>query len=305
MKIAFITPTKDRPEDIRRMLKSFEAQTRRPDQVIVVDAGAKPVSEVVQEFAGLKIDYIRWHHEPSAAAQRNGGIAMLQGDIDLVCFFDDDQTLYPDAIEKMLTFWEDSNKSPKGEKPLGAASFSDATWKDERPTGLKKSWLSEKLGLYTSKPGGVAPSGWQSLYYGALDGKNLDVEWMSSQAIVVRRDLLDQYRFDEFFQGYSYLEDLDFSYCLSRKYRLVVVADACFEHFHAQGGRGSRFSFGRAEVRNRRYIVEKHGLSIPAYRTAMFVRWIMNLLSGSFARALGNVAEIVNSWISARSFPFK
>jgi len=294
MKIAFITPTKDRPEDIRRMLRSFEMQTRKPDQVIIIDAGIRPVSWVVDEFPDFKIDYLRWQQKPSAAAQRNGGIELLKDDIDLVCFFDDDQALYPDAIENMLKFWKNSKNSSTNLKPLGAAGFLVATWKDDRPTSLKKSRLSEILGLYTRKPGGVARSGWQSIYHGAVGKKNLEVEWMGGGAIVVERKVLEQCRFDEFFEGYSYLEDLDFSYSVSRKYRLVVVADARFEHYQAPCGRGSGFSFGRAEVRNRRYIVKKHGLSMKSYRLAMFIRWSMNILSGSFARAFGNIAETLH-----------
>lgn len=316
MKLAVITPTKDRPQDIRKMLHSFMAQSHRPDQVIIVDSSSAPVSAVVDEFPALKINYKRWTEKPSAAGQRNGGIELLQNGIDLVCFFDDDQVLHPDAIEKMLAFWEsevlatqgclaesmgvDNNETRRNvtsgdgsltpeEKPLGAASFFDASWWDLRPSLLKKSKISEMLGLYTRKPGGVASSGWQSLYYGMVKGNNLDVEWLSSQAIVLKRPILDEFSFDEFFEGYSYLEDLDFSYSISRKYRMTVVADAKFDHFNSPAGRGSRVDFGKIEVRNRRYIVRKHGLSMASYRLAMFVRFCMSLRSGDYARARGNI----------------
>jgi GT2 family glycosyltransferase len=261
--------------------------------VIVVDSGNPPVADVVKKFPKLVVDYKRWDQRPSAAGQRNGGVGMVRGDIDLVCFFDDDQTLYPDAIEKMISFWNAQGKSDNTGKPLGATSFFDDSWKDERPTRLKKSWLSQRLGLYTSVPGGVAPSGWQSLYYGEIRSQNLDVAWLSSQAIVVKRNLLNEYRFDEFFEGYSYLEDLDFSYSISRKYRLTVVADAKFMHYHSPAGRGSEFSFGRAEVRNRRYIVQKHGLSMPSFWMAMAVRMGMSFISGSFGRVAGNLVGIL------------
>ena len=72
MKIVFVTPTKDRPDDIRKMLESFSAQGRRPDQIIVVDGSGEPVEKVVHEVEGLEVDYLRWTDKPSAAAQRNG-----------------------------------------------------------------------------------------------------------------------------------------------------------------------------------------------------------------------------------------
>ncbi len=94
---------------------------------------------------------------------------------------------------------------------------------------------------------------------------------------------------DGFFDGYSYLEDLDFSYTISRKYRMTVVADAKFDHFHSPAGRTSKVAFGRVEVRNRRYMVKKHGFSMAAYRLAMSVRFCMSVASGQFGRALGNL----------------
>ena len=295
MNIAFIVPTKDRPDDIRRMLSSLDAQTRRPDQIIIVDASKNPIAKVVNEFASLNIYYNRWSKKPSAAGQRNYGVQFLQDDIALVCFFDDDQILYPDAIETMVAFWEAEINGEHGLSRIGATSFFDANWKDARSVRLKNSRLSEKLGLYKRKPGCVAASGWQSLYYGAVKGKTLDVEWISSQAIVLQRHLLKEFRFDEFFKGYSYLEDLDFSYSISRNYRIVVVAEAKFDHAHSLYGRQSAYEFGRAEVRNRKYIVKKHGLSMSSYRLAMMIRCVMSFLNGEYYRACGNIIEVLKN----------
>ena len=43
--LAFVIPTKDRGEDLRRMLGSLVNQTRLPDQVIVVDGGGVVVPQ--------------------------------------------------------------------------------------------------------------------------------------------------------------------------------------------------------------------------------------------------------------------
>ena len=114
MKIAFITPTKDRPDDIRKMMESYAAQSRRPDQIIVVYGSGEPVEKVVHEVEGLEVDYLRWTDKPSAAAQRNGGLKLVRDDIELVCFFDDDQILHQDALEKMLLFWESADQEVGG-----------------------------------------------------------------------------------------------------------------------------------------------------------------------------------------------
>jgi len=289
--VAFITPTKDRPGDLRKMLASLAAQTQRPDQVIVVDASVESTDEIVRSVEGLSVDYLRWTDKPSAAAQRNGGLSEVRDDIDLVCFFDDDQILHPDGIEKMVAFWQTAPED------LGGASFNMANHKDNRPARLKRSWLSNALGLYCIEPGKVAPSGWQSLY-GKVT-QNTEVEWLSSQAIVLHRKAFDEFRFDPFFGGYSYLEDLDFSYSVSRKYKLVVVENACFEHHPCPAGRTSSYRFGEVESRNRLYFVRKHKLSTWRCYLGLLIRGVMTLKEAvmarnvhSLGRALGNIDGI-------------
>lgn len=283
--IAFITPTRDRPEDLRRMLQSLENQTRRPDQVIVVDASTESVESVCREFPALGVNYLRWTAPPSAAAQRNGGLALLKPEIDWICFFDDDQVLHPDALklaEEFITGHED--------KSFGGISFFNTdNMMDTRSFWGRDSWLCRKLGLY-APPGQVAPSGWQSVI--RIPRENISLSWMGSGAAMLRRDILREFRFDSFFQGNSYLEDLDFSYSVSRKYHLFLLVDARFDHFHSPAGRGSRYEFGIMEIRNRRYFVQKHHLSLFSYRLAAFLRWCMSLLHGEFSRALGNIRAL-------------
>src|SRR5712691_8256306 len=102
-KLAFVVPTKDRPDDLRRMLASLRAQTRPPDQLIVVDGSDPDVHDVVAEFSDLKADYVRVF-PPSLARQRNAGMQQLRTDIALAGYLDDDVVLEPDAIEKMLAY---------------------------------------------------------------------------------------------------------------------------------------------------------------------------------------------------------
>jgi len=54
-RIVFVTPTKDRPGDLRKMLASLAGQTRRPDQVIV-DTSAEPAESVVLSVRGCGVE---------------------------------------------------------------------------------------------------------------------------------------------------------------------------------------------------------------------------------------------------------
>lgn len=289
--LALVIATKDRPADLRRLLSSLGGQTRKPDLVVIVDASATPDSTLAQD--GLVSDYVP-HRPPSASAQRNAGLARVPGDFDLIGFCDDDTTFEPDAFERMLAYWDQAGPS------LGGAAFNIRNYTMPRGRGIKTSRLAGALGLYSRRTGGVAPSGWQAVF-GTVP-ESTDVDWLPSTAVVWSAEVLRAVRFDEFFDGYSYLEDLDLSYAVSRSYRLAVVADAGYSHFPSQHGRTSARDFGRVEVRNRLYFVRKHGLSVWRCYAGLVVRLVLTLSGAIRGRdlrlldcAAGNIAALAAS----------
>ncbi len=273
-KIAFVVATKDRPEDLWTMLRSLADQSRRPDQVVIVDSSAEPVQSVAEEFSGLNVKYIHVDR-PSASGQRNVGIRAVDEGMDLIAFLDDDAVLEPGSLEAMLEFWQAAPTD------MGGAAFN---WLNFEPTGggwLKRSALCRWLGLYSPVRGQVMPSGWQTLV--GVVSENIEVNWLCSGASVWRKDIFEKFSFDEFFDGYSYLEDLDFSYGVGHHYKLAVVAGAGFNHYPSPAGRSSMVRFGKVEVANRLYFVRKHGLSLWRCYLGLMIRLLMTL-AGAFSR---------------------
>ncbi len=269
---SFIVPTRNRPKDIRALLRNLSGQTVLPAQVIIIDASDAPHEELKREFPRLEISYHVFEGEPSAAAQRNAGLAHVKPDAEWIGFVDDDILFEKDALAHMQAFW---CRIP--DEVCGAAfnlkePCTDHGW------GLKKSGLAGRLGLYRGEAGAVAPSGWHTRI-GTVD-ENTVVEWVSTSAVVWRRAVLDKYHFDAFFKGYSYLEDLDFSYGAGRNCQLVVVADAMFQHCHHHENLSSDWYnvFGQMEVRNRLYFVRKHGLSVWRCYLGLCIRFGQTLM---------------------------
>lgn len=288
--ISLVVATKDRPGDLERLLESLRCQSAPPAEIVVVDASSEPAEPVVARFPELTIRYLKYW-PPSASAQRNAGILACNPASTLIGFADDDTTFEPNAFVRMLHFW---NEAPLD--VLGAA-FNIRNYPRRRSTFLKHSRLAEWLGLYSPETGSVSLSGWQTVT-GEISSTKF-VDWLPSGAVLFRRDVFRLKMFDETFENYSYLEDLDLSYSLSRMGRLAIVADAGFFHFPSTGGRVSMRQFGRVEVRNRLYFVRKQGLSISRCYTALAIRMIMSVLSGLIhcdgsllARAAGNVEEL-------------
>ncbi len=155
-KISLVVATKDRPDDLRKLLERLRDQTVLPNEIVVVDASLQPVEPVIAEFPELTTVYLR-HWPPSAAAQRNAGIKASNADSTLIGFADDDTTFEQEAFESMLEFW----RSAKADL-LGAA-FNIRNYQARRNGFLKYSSFTEHLGLYSPRPGSVSPSGWQTI----------------------------------------------------------------------------------------------------------------------------------------------
>jgi len=293
--IAFVIATKDRPNDLRKLLKSLLDQTHHPDQVIIVDSSAIPVRLIINDFKPLNIEYIQ-HPKPSAAAQRNVGIKSVDSDVELIGLLDDDVVLEKQALEVMLEFWKTASND------LGGGAFN---LMNPLPTGgkkLKATALVRWLGLYSREKGVVMPSGWQTLT--GTGSETTFVEWLPSTAVVWRKDVFKKFSFDNFFDGYSYLEDLDFSYSVGKKYKLAVLADAGFYHYPSLAGKGGGYQFGIIEIRNRLYFVRKHKLSLPKCYSGILIRILISLGDAiknrenfHFERAIGNCIGFAQSFI--------
>lgn len=248
-KIAFVIATKDRPKELPRLLESLESQTLLPAQVIVVDGSEEPVKEVLDGFPNLKMKYLRCL-PPSGTRQRNLGVRAVDSSIHLIGFLDDDVVLESDAVEKMYSFWDKVGGDVVG------ASLNMVNHPPLYASTLKNSFLISRLNLYSDKRGRVPKSGFQTMIGKVKE--TIFTEWLPTTASVWRRETLAKIKFDEWFEGYSYLEDLDFSYRVGKKWKLGVVSDAKFYHYPSSKGRGNWFEFGKREVINRIYFVRKN-----------------------------------------------
>lgn len=297
-KIALIIATKDRPQELKRLLNSLEEQTAKVDQVIIIDSSQPGRKEPFDRkgLKSLKIDYFTFDF-PSTSKQRNFGMTKVAEGISWVGFVDDDVILEKTAIEEMKkAIWD----LREDERVVGLG-FNMVNHPPLEFQGLKKLFLVEKIGFYHRQKGVVLPSGFQTLI--GFVSQNVEVEWLPSTAVIWKKDRIINHFFDEKFSGYGYLEDLDFSYPLGKKYKLLVIASAKYHHLPAKSGRGRPVCFGRREVLNRLYFVRKHkDLSLLRCYLALFVRFKMSLFLGLkkadpqyWLRAIGNIWGLFES----------
>jgi PST family polysaccharide transporter len=292
LQLSMVIPTKDRPEKLHRLLSSLLGQTRRPEEIIIVDGGRIPVSDICRDFEDLNIKYIR-SVPPSSSRQRNKGVEIVAPQISHVGFLDDDCILEKDAISKMFEFWATAPSNTAG------AAFNMLNYPQMDASFLKTLPLFHRLGIYSLDPGRVSASGFH-IMIGKV-ARTICVQWLPSGAAVWKRSVFEKHRFDEWYDGYGYLEDLDFSYEIGKEHKLAVVACAGYRHFPDWGDRQGKFGFGRKEVLNRLYFVRKHPeISIQKCYVTLVLRTLISSYlgfveprEGNFRRALGNICGLL------------
>jgi glycosyltransferase involved in cell wall biosynthesis len=285
-RLAFVVPTRNRAGDLGRMLGSIRSGTARPDQIIVVDGGddGQTVEKVTTEFSDLGVEYVRVF-PPSLAKQRNAGMARLVPAITLAGYLDDDLVLEPQAIEAMLEFWNQAGPE------VGGAAFNVTNVDAPHRTRLKDLFLLEDR-----LPGIVRRSGYHSMICPVAETTYTD--WLFGGATVWRRRIVNEFPYDEWFTGTGFLEDVDYSFSVGRRYRLAVVADARLEHLSPPIKPDRNFRLGQWQVINRMYFVRKHGeLSSPLCLWALLGQAIVNVTKAcirldlaSWNRFRGNLA---------------
>jgi len=284
--LAVIIATKDRHKDIRALLESIRSQERHPDQIIIVDAGM-PCDIFLDEYRDLPIDFIS-HRPPSLTAQRNAGIKKIRDGITVAAFLDDDVVLENGALKTVMDFFDSSSGN------VGGAGLNNICESARRTSVLQRAFF-----ITSDKPGEVLASGFQSRPF-PLNGAT-PVQWIPGYAMIFRRKVLEEFKFDEWFGGYARFEDADLTYRVSRKYDLFVLQDARIRHPARLEAVDFSRALGAMEVVNKVYFVKKNtGLSMTLCIWALCGYTLNNLVKGVFTlnkryflRACGNLSGFI------------
>jgi len=251
MKISIIICTKDRKTDLFRAIKSIENQSRKPDEIVIVDASTNQDfrKELIETFKDLNISYL--HMEPGLTKQRNRGIKVSTGDV--VLFLDDDVVLesnYLAQIENL--FIADNNK-------LVGGAMGRIINIDNRSLKFRMYQLFAKVFLLTSEGNGkIKLSGLPTHPFTVRYSRPVEVEVLSGAQMAYRREVFKKNLFDEVLQGYCYMEDVDFSYRVSKEFKLVYEPRALIKHMASPSNRLLRREKKKMFVLNHYYLFRKN-----------------------------------------------
>ncbi len=253
-RISVVTPTLDRPQEVRELLVNLAAQIVAPSEVILVD-GAPPEDQRTREAVAELEGEMPWpcrylRHGGGTAIQRNVGIEASSGD--LVALIDDDMRLAEDYFERMLEVFAGDPERRVG----GVAGYIDNQFLDPA-TSPRWRWYRRLRLFSTYEPGRYDyQSGYPINRYLQPPHDGLrEVDFMSTNNAVWRREVFAEgLRFAKFFTGYGVLEDAHFALRAGRRWRLLEYGRAHCLHLRSPHGRVDSRALGRMSAVNYRFV---------------------------------------------------
>ena len=204
MKVAVVSAVYNEEKHIGRLIESLLAQTRKPDEIVIVDDGSKDstaeiIERYVKQYAVIRL--IR-NSNQGPAASRNIGWRAAQADIAI--FTDGDCVPDGDWIEKLLVRFSSDE--------IGSVAGTYRTLNTEsllaRFVGYEIAWRYRK-----------AP---------------VEVDVHGAYNLAVRKNVLEEMQgFEEAYKVPSG-EDWDLTHRISRKYKILFAPDAIVAHAHPE-----------------------------------------------------------------------
>lgn len=232
--------TRNRAAELERCLASVAQQSVSALTVLVVDSSDGDETRAVVEHAaamapaGQVVCYMRT--ASGLTLQRNVAIDRLAPATEFVHFVDDDTVLDPGyvaAIEKV--FRED-----------GAGQIAGVGGLIQNLPRHEVKLVEQLFLLDSMREGVVLPSGMNILTFRSC--RPTPADWLSGCSMSFRRSTFAEFRFNPQMRGYSLGEDVDFTFRVSRRYRLLVTPEARIWHFSAPSGRYEPVTYYRRRI---------------------------------------------------------
>jgi glycosyltransferase involved in cell wall biosynthesis len=275
-RISVIIPTKHRVSEVINCVGSILAQTMVPDEILVVDGSRTDHLRLELERCFGRTKQIRHiHTEPGLTRQRNVGIRNSSGDI--VIFFDDDLTVDRNYVQEISRiFSSDTDHKIGGVTGNVAVSYPELQrWYDRRVFRILQQLFATFFFLQRRGDGRFLPSGLCTIVNDPH--KFAYVEYVSGCNMAFRREVFNEFLFDENLYSYMRGEDEDFSYRLSRKYQIVYTPYAKVQNDEVRFGK-NRYENIRNRIKNHFYLFRKNMPKTFTYKLAFMLSIVGSFL---------------------------
>ena len=264
-KISVIIPTKNRTQDVIRCLNSIKIQTMLPDEVVIVDSSdTEELKSKLNIFNDLSIKYI---HDIEASLTRAENIGIEDSIGDIIIILDDDVILEKNHIEEIIRVFDIYPAEKIGGVTGNVMS--------NQPKSLIKRFFSFGMHVFATMffllrygNGKFQLSGMPTTIRNA--DKITECEFLFGCDMAFRKDVIAEFKFDENFHGYSWGEDDDIAYRVSRKYQNLYTPFAKFVHANSPSMGGNKYAEMKMGIENHYYLFRKN---LPQNLKHKFAFW--------------------------------
>lgn len=238
MRIFVVIPTLGRPGVVAESVRFLTHQTRKPDGVIVVAVKPSDVSELVESSkqlaqSGVVVD-VQFTTKGSCR-QRNHALELLRDKADAVVMLDDDFLPAPDFLANA--------EAHLRENPDVVGMNGEMLADGARGPGLSFEEAREIIAKRPTEPA----SGAGEWPLEALYGCNM----------VVRASAIEGLSFDENLPLYGWQEDIDFTFRLGQRGRLIKSGKLQGVHLGVKSGKTPGKQLGYSQIANPIYLLHK------------------------------------------------
>jgi GT2 family glycosyltransferase len=253
MKLSVIICTRNRFDDFTKTLPSIAAQTRLPDELVVVDSSDEKKLETYLKGTQTPFPVRYFHTAPGLTLQRNRGIRESAGD--LLFFFDDDVDLDVNYLAEVEKVFADDSK-----KTIGAVGGKIV---NSPPQTLRLKFESNLFGMIRflfgvvgTRNGKFYPSGMPS--HPNTNQPSGFIECLSGCCMAFRREVFENAAFDEHLARYGLMEDVDISkQTLDAGYKIYYQTSATLIHNESPMNRLNVQQWAEMSVVNYDYLFRK------------------------------------------------
>lgn len=274
---ALVICTRNRLNDIVNFLISAQSQSVAPQELIIVDSSDQPLDqqeEFKQQFNLTKFrgTSLHYHHTRKAGTsyQRNVGAQLSRAD--LLHFVDDDVILACDYVQAMNNVFQQHSHYGGG---MGCVT-------NVSPKTPNIHLMLRILFLlprdYSS--GNFTWSGMPTFAYGTTQFKS--VQALGGCCMSYRREIFLDYLFDEKLGQYAYMEDVDASWRISRKYELFYNPAARLQHCKSPVNRATIADRKALFIKNYSYLFFKNSFKQNRFSLVAYCWSIIGLFVCAF-----------------------
>jgi glycosyltransferase involved in cell wall biosynthesis len=303
-----VIATYQREKILPECLQLAVEQTRKPTEVIIVDASDS--WETTRDFVMVNIAAahpdIHWVYvsakQRGLPLQRNQGLELASADV--VFLIDDDSLMYPTCAEEIMYLYEADTQ--------GLIQGVQATLAEQPPSNIVVQDSAKSVGWRREDRwlpwiGGLQQLVWKYLflmdtkqlcvpYYGGFpkyevpsfvtEADAYPIEIFHGCRMTFRREVILKERFEPMLLYYALNEDMDASYRVSRHGLMVESQASKLHHFQSNSGRLSRFTVSVLSATNQAVCIRRYSDNLKRDRIRFYILTCRRVLAELFKDTL-------------------